>query len=74
MENNPWRDPKGRYVSLAQRKLEKARLKLLEARQMAPVVYGDKGPFASLGVQRHERLIRSAELDVGLWEGRATDV
>jgi hypothetical protein len=71
MENNPWRDLKGQYVSLAQRGWVKARTSLLALRQMAPVVYGDKGPFASLGVQRHEKLIRNAELDVGLWEGRA---
>lgn len=71
MENNPWRNQAGQYVSLAQREWAKARERLLTQRQLAPVVYGDKGPFAVLGQQRHERLIRSAELEAGLWEGRA---
>lgn len=68
---SPFRDLTGQYVSYAAQQREKARYRLLNLRALAPTVYGDKGAFAALGVQRHEKAIRSAELDVGLWEGRA---
>lgn len=68
---SPFRDPMGLYVSYAAQQREKARSRLLNLRALAPTVYGDNGVFASLGVQRHEKAIRNAELDVGLWEGRA---
>lgn len=59
------------YVPYAMRQLIASRERLLRLRALAPMVYGDTGPFAVLGVQRHQKLIRNAELDVGLWEGRA---
>jgi len=54
-------------------KLNKARERLLNLHKRAPVVYGDKGAFAKLGVARHEANVKVAEIDVGLWEGRWND-
>lgn len=71
METNPYRSATGAYVSLAAQKWAKAKEKLLALRSLSATVYSDQGQFAKLGVQRHEKLIRNAELDVGLWEGRA---
>lgn len=72
MENpNPYRDQKGQYVSYAAQQKAKTYNKLLALRQFAPTVYTDKGPFAKLGVQRHEAKVRQAEIEAGLWAGRA---
>jgi hypothetical protein len=68
---NPWRDQTDQYVPLARQRLEKAKIVLIGLRSLAPTVYGDKGPFAVLGVQRHEAALKSAEIEVGLWEGRS---
>lgn len=67
----PYRDPQGKYVSLAQQKLRHARERLLTLRSLGPTVYADQGAFAKLGVQMHEAKMRLAEIDAGLWEGRA---
>jgi hypothetical protein len=68
---SPFRDQMGQYVSYAAQQREKARYRLLNLRALAPTVYGDSGAFAALGIARHQKAIRNAELDVGLWEGRA---
>lgn len=70
--SNPWRTAAGLYVSLAQQKMEVAKKTLFALRSLAPTVYGDKGPFAALGVKRHELALKVAETTVGLWEGRAS--
>ena len=70
---NPYRGLAGQYVSLAQQKLVKSREKLIGLRSLAPTVYGDTGQFAKLGIQRHEARMRMAEIECGLWEGRALD-
>lgn len=57
----------------AQWRLMRAREKLLALRQFAPTVYTDQGPFAKLGVKKHEAKLKTAEIDVGLWEGRAAE-
>lgn len=72
-EANPYRSPTGQYVSYAAQQKAKTYAKLLALRQFAPTVYTDQGPFAKLGVQRHEAKVRLAELDAGLWEGRAAE-
>lgn len=54
-------------------KLGKAREKLLALRSLGPTVYGDQGQFAKHGVDRHEKKVKQAEIDVGLWEGRWND-
>lgn len=68
---NPHRDQAGRYVSWAKIRLGHEREKLLTLRSLAPVVYADSGPFASLGKLVHENALKQQEIMVGLWEGRS---
>lgn len=73
MVPNPWRNQADQYVSLAAQKLAQAKKTLIALRSLAPTVYGDKGPFAVLGVKRHEASLKNAETDIGLWEGRSAE-
>lgn len=69
--SNPHRDPQGRYVPLAALKWVKAKQRLSDLRSFAPTVLSDEGPFASLGLVKHKNRIKRAEIECGLWQGRA---
>jgi hypothetical protein len=68
---NPHRDPQGRYIPLAALKWVRAKQRLNELRSFAPTVLSDAGPFAALGVVKHRARIKKAEIEAGLWQGRA---
>jgi hypothetical protein len=57
----------------AQWRLMRAREKLLALRQFAPTVYTDRGGSAKTGIKKFETKLKQAEVDVGLWEGRAAE-
>lgn len=73
MENqtNPFRDPQGRYVPWAALKWVRAKQRLNGLRSLAPTVMSDNGPFGALGVVKHRDRLKKAEIDCGLWQGRA---